>query len=68
MLTVALCDKLAKNLDLNHSVIRPNDSVATNKLDGDLRSYVIKYLSIGEWVMDQGISYMSSSKYFERKR
>ncbi|KAF9314946.1 hypothetical protein BG003_003676 [Podila horticola] len=43
-------------------------TVATNKLDGDLRSYVIKYLSIGEWVVDQGISYMSSSKYFERKR
>ncbi|KAG0017248.1 hypothetical protein BGZ80_008488 [Entomortierella chlamydospora] len=44
-------------------------TVARNKIEGkDARSAVDKYLDIGEWVMDQGIIFMSTSKYFERKR
>ncbi|KAG0354685.1 hypothetical protein BC939DRAFT_440717 [Gamsiella multidivaricata] len=44
-------------------------TVASNKIESkDVRSAVDKYLSIGEWIMDQGIVFLSSSKYFERKR
>ncbi|KAF9940746.1 hypothetical protein BGZ75_005730 [Mortierella antarctica] len=44
-------------------------TVASNKIDNkDVRSAVEKYLSIGEWAMDQGIVFLSTSKYFERKR
>ncbi|KAG0000897.1 hypothetical protein BGZ79_005343 [Entomortierella chlamydospora] len=44
-------------------------SVATNKIESDdVRVYVDKYLTIGEWVVDQGTAFMSTSKYFERKR
>ncbi|KAG0017536.1 hypothetical protein BGZ80_008190 [Entomortierella chlamydospora] len=44
-------------------------SVATNKIESDdVRVYVDKYLTIGEWVVDQGTAFMSTSQYFERKR
>ncbi|CAO3569922.1 unnamed protein product [Mortierella alpina] len=44
-------------------------SVATNKIESeDVRSYVEKYLTVGEWVVDQGSAFMSASQYFERKR
>ncbi|CAO3572138.1 unnamed protein product [Mortierella alpina] len=44
-------------------------TVASNKIDNkDVRSAVEKYLSIGEWAMDQGIVFLSTSKYFERKQ
>ncbi|KAF9113269.1 hypothetical protein BGX27_001914 [Mortierella sp. AM989] len=44
-------------------------TVASNKIESkDVRSAVDKYLSIGEWVVDQGIIFMSASTYFERKR
>ncbi|KAF9204222.1 hypothetical protein BGZ49_005564 [Haplosporangium sp. Z 27] len=44
-------------------------TVASNKIESkDFRSALDKYLSIGEWVMDQGIIFMSTSQYFERKR
>ncbi|KAF9120848.1 hypothetical protein BGW39_011044 [Mortierella sp. 14UC] len=44
-------------------------TVASNKIESkDVRSAVDKYLSIGEWIMDQGILFMTASKYFERKR
>jgi hypothetical protein len=42
------------------------------KTDGienkDVRSAVNKYLGVGDWVLDQGIAFMSSSGYFERKK
>ncbi|KAG0298058.1 hypothetical protein BGZ97_004174 [Linnemannia gamsii] len=44
-------------------------TVASNKIESkDVRSAVDQYLSIGEWVVDQGIMFMSSSKYFHKKR
>ncbi|KAF8926841.1 hypothetical protein EDD21DRAFT_419642 [Dissophora ornata] len=44
-------------------------SVATNKIESDdVRSYVDKYLAVGEWAVDQGTAFMSASQYFERKR
>ncbi|KAG0051631.1 hypothetical protein BGZ83_003508 [Gryganskiella cystojenkinii] len=44
-------------------------TVASNKIESkDLRSAVEKYLGIGEWIMDQGIVFLSASQYFERKR
>ncbi|KAG0326088.1 hypothetical protein BGZ99_010142 [Dissophora globulifera] len=43
--------------------------VATEKIEsGEVRTYVDKYLTIGEWVLDQGSAFLSSSEYFERKR
>lgn len=33
----------------------------------DIRSYVQKYLNVGEWVLDNSIVYMNNSTYFERK-
>ncbi|KAG0252179.1 hypothetical protein BG011_007144 [Mortierella polycephala] len=44
-------------------------TVASSRIESkDVRSAVDRYLNIGEWVMDQGIALMSTSKYFERKR
>ncbi|KAG0026766.1 hypothetical protein BGZ81_006102 [Podila clonocystis] len=44
-------------------------SVATNKIESnDVRGYVDQYLSVGEWVVDQGSAFMAASSYFERKR
>jgi len=34
----------------------------------DIRGAVNKYLNVGDWVLDQGIAFISSSSYFERKR
>ncbi|KAF9388611.1 hypothetical protein CPC16_006413 [Podila verticillata] len=34
----------------------------------DVRGYVDQYLSVGEWVVDQGSAFMAASTYFERKR
>ncbi|KAI1319911.1 hypothetical protein EDD11_002586 [Mortierella claussenii] len=43
--------------------------VATHKIESeDVRTYVDKYLTVGEWVVDQGSAFLSSSQYFERKR
>ncbi|KAF9122580.1 hypothetical protein BGX30_001900 [Mortierella sp. GBA39] len=43
-------------------------TVASNKIESkDVRSAVDQYLGIGEWVVDQGIMFMSNSKYFYRK-
>ncbi|CAO3635156.1 hypothetical protein BJ944DRAFT_269717 [Cunninghamella echinulata] len=33
----------------------------------DIRSYVQKYLNVGDWVLDNSLVYLSNSKYFERK-
>ncbi|CAO3630683.1 unnamed protein product [Cunninghamella blakesleeana] len=33
----------------------------------DVRSYVQKYLNVGDWVLDNSLAYLSNSKYFERK-
>ncbi|KAF9338230.1 hypothetical protein BGZ93_003812 [Podila epicladia] len=44
-------------------------SVATHKIESnDVRGYVDQYLSVGEWVVDQGSAFMAASSYFERKR
>ncbi|KAK3804637.1 MAG: hypothetical protein JOS17DRAFT_769455, partial [Linnemannia elongata] len=44
-------------------------TVASDKIESkDVRSAVDQYLGIGEWVVDQGIMFMSNSKYFHRKR
>ncbi|KAF8945803.1 hypothetical protein BGZ47_001940 [Haplosporangium gracile] len=44
-------------------------SVATEKIESsEVRSYVEKYLSVGEIVIDQTAAFMSTSSYFERKR
>ncbi|KAF9434249.1 hypothetical protein BGZ76_008339 [Entomortierella beljakovae] len=44
-------------------------SVATNKIESEeVRGYVDRYLTVGEWVVDQGSAIMSASQYFERKR
>ncbi|KAG0062146.1 hypothetical protein BGZ89_010878 [Linnemannia elongata] len=44
-------------------------TVASNKIESkDVRSAVDQYLGIGEWVVDQGIMFMSNSKYFCKKR
>ncbi|KAG0283303.1 hypothetical protein BGZ96_012337 [Linnemannia gamsii] len=44
-------------------------TVASNKIESkDVRSAVDQYLGIGEWVVDQGIMFMSNSKYFHKKR
>ncbi|KAF9089708.1 hypothetical protein BGX23_006501 [Mortierella sp. AD031] len=44
-------------------------NVATEKIESsDVRSYVEKYLSVGEIVVDQTAAFMSTSSYFERKR
>ncbi|KAF9306795.1 hypothetical protein BGZ74_003352 [Mortierella antarctica] len=43
--------------------------VATHKIEcNDVRGYVDQYLSVGEWVVDQGSAFMAASSYFERKR
>ncbi|KAF9149732.1 hypothetical protein BG015_008447 [Linnemannia schmuckeri] len=44
-------------------------TVASSKIESkDVRSAVDQYLGIGEWVVDQGIMFMSNSKYFYKKR
>ncbi|CAG8626684.1 7008_t:CDS:2 [Cetraspora pellucida] len=44
-------------------------TLATHRIENEeVRNAVNKFLGVGEWVVDQGISYMSSSPYFERKR
>lgn len=34
----------------------------------ELKKWVDNYLGMGEWVMDQSISVMAASSWFERKR
>lgn len=34
----------------------------------EITKWVDSYLWVGEVVMDQGVAFMSASKYFERKR
>ncbi|KAF8942974.1 hypothetical protein BGZ47_005941 [Haplosporangium gracile] len=44
-------------------------TVASSKIESkDVRSAVDQYLGIGEWVVDQGIMFMSNSKYFHKRR
>ncbi|CAG8682547.1 3807_t:CDS:2 [Dentiscutata erythropus] len=44
-------------------------TLATHRIENDeVRNAVNKFLGVGEWVVDQSISYMSTSSYFERKR
>ncbi|QSL64977.1 hypothetical protein MERGE_002281 [Pneumocystis wakefieldiae] len=43
-------------------------TIKTNMFDKDTEMVINKYLSIGDWVMDQSISLMASSKYFEKRR
>ncbi|KAG2226781.1 hypothetical protein INT45_005746 [Circinella minor] len=33
----------------------------------DVRTYVKKYLDIGEWMFDNTVMFMNNSPYFERK-
>ncbi|EGS22268.1 uncharacterized protein CTHT_0017870 [Thermochaetoides thermophila DSM 1495] len=43
----------------------------TERLAGenkDLEKWVNKYLSVGEWVMDQSVALAGSSGWFERRR
>ncbi|KAK9454880.1 hypothetical protein V1511DRAFT_501235 [Dipodascopsis uninucleata] len=34
----------------------------------DFRTAVTRYLDVGEWVLDTGVAFMSSSPYFTRRR
>ncbi|KAK9380497.1 uncharacterized protein V2V93DRAFT_380720 [Kockiozyma suomiensis] len=34
----------------------------------DVRTAVVKYLDMGEWVLDTSVAFMNSSPYFVRKR
>ncbi|EXX77438.1 DUF1748-domain-containing protein [Rhizophagus irregularis] len=44
-------------------------SVATHKIENqEIKSAVVKFLNVGEWVVDQSILIISNSSYFERKR
>ncbi|RIA95272.1 hypothetical protein C1645_689144 [Glomus cerebriforme] len=44
-------------------------SVATHKIENqEIKNAVVKFLNVGEWVVDQSILIMSNSAYFERKR
>lgn len=36
--------------------------------DSQVKTYIDKYLSVGEWVMDQSVAIAGTSSYFERKR
>lgn len=41
---------------------------ATSKIENkELRSYIDKYLNLGEWVLDTTTVLMNNSSYFERK-
>lgn len=33
----------------------------------DTRSYIERYLDVGEWVFDTSVAFMSTSSYFERR-
>ncbi|KTW29822.1 hypothetical protein T552_01027 [Pneumocystis carinii B80] len=43
-------------------------TIKTNMFDKDTEMVINKYLSIGNWVVDQSVTFMSTSKYFERRR
>ncbi|EMR10186.1 hypothetical protein PNEG_03594 [Pneumocystis murina B123] len=43
-------------------------TIKTNMFDKDTEMFIDKYLSLGNWVMDQSIAFMTTSKYFERRR
>ncbi len=50
---------------------RPRPSFKTEKVAGESKEvtkWVDKYLSVGEWVMDQSVAIASSSGWFERTR
>jgi len=34
----------------------------------EVQTWVDRYLGVGEWVMDQSVSVMGSSSWFERRR
>ncbi|KAK6376505.1 hypothetical protein LTS17_007100 [Exophiala oligosperma] len=40
-------------------------SIGENK---EIQTWVDRYLSVGEWVMDQSVAIMGSSGFFERRR
>ena len=49
----------------------PRPSFKTEKVSGDSKEvskWVNKYLSVGEWVMDQSVAIAGSSGWFERTR
>ncbi|KAI8063353.1 uncharacterized protein B0P05DRAFT_555552 [Gilbertella persicaria] len=42
---------------------------ATDKIESEeIRKYVEKYLHVGEWAIDNSITFMNNSDYFERKK
>lgn len=45
-----------------------NFSIKTSIFDKDTEIIISKYLSLGDWVVDQSIAFMNTSKYFERRR
>ncbi|GAB5590914.1 hypothetical protein Unana1_05814 [Umbelopsis nana] len=41
---------------------------ATSKIENkEIRSYIDRYLIVGEWVLDTTTVFMNNSSYFERK-
>ena len=49
----------------------PRPSFKTEKIAGDnkeVTKWIDKYLSVGEWVMDQSVAIAGSSGWFERTR
>jgi hypothetical protein len=49
---------------------RPSPSIREDKITDNetARTWITRYLSIGEMVMDQSVAVMSSSGWFERTR
>ncbi|KAI8376837.1 hypothetical protein BD560DRAFT_391663 [Blakeslea trispora] len=42
--------------------------LATSKLESStIRSYVDKYLNLGEWIFDMSVAYMNHSSYFTKQ-
>ena len=48
----------------------PSPSLKSETLTNspEMRSWVDRYLGVGEWVMDQSVAVMGASGFFERKR
>lgn len=43
-------------------------TIKTNDFENkDTRSYIERYLDVGEWVFDTSVAFMSTSSYFERR-
>jgi hypothetical protein len=58
-------ERLIVSLTADHSPSLQSDRITESR---EVKRWIENYLGVGEWVMDQSVAILGSTRFFERRR